>query len=83
MLTQVIMSNIPRHFRLEYYAIVWTEINTSVPGICSYGYVPLRHFGDILMRMETTATKCTKKNDGTIFALIRWHSLNENSRLLM
>ena len=30
---------------------------TSVPGVCSYGFIPLSYLGNIVMRTETTKTE--------------------------
>ena len=28
----------------------WKEGRTSVPGVCNYGYLPLRHLGNIVIQ---------------------------------
>ena len=34
----------------------WGKERTSVPDVFNYGYVPLSHLGNIVMRMGTTRT---------------------------
>ena len=37
--------------------IIWLgQVRTSVPGVCNYGYVPLSHLGNIVIRIKTTTS---------------------------
>ena len=48
------MRGVRRYKKWNKTTAIWLEqVRTYVPGVCNYGYVPLSHPGNIVMRIET------------------------------